>query len=376
MSRLLVTEDAVRRAVVAEALKDVGFQGKVGGYTKWGAWYGSAWTNAYFCAAGWSYCWNIALGETDARAVIGHQTHGGVAPNKRGFIWTVAIMEQHRAKKVALKNLKPGDALMFRYISGDNRQGNEVNHVDLVERNFPDRGFLYVIGYNVPKPGATSGDPSRGGGVYRRQIWYSDKNLVAGLQMPAAELAERNRKAWTKLQLLFNDFGLGKFEGTGTPGPATMAAVNDYAKAYGYSGSKTDPFAILAHMEAYMKNVENHLKDIKSTLDEAKLDRAEMSKQLTALETALAKVPSAEVIVKTFLSWMLYGAPIHWWLRNGAILDPGHRNFPADPNSLAWYRLRGEAVANGNKVTVYTVKGEVAVPFDPETNRFVPVSVT
>ena len=46
MSRLLVTEDAIRNAVVAEALKDLGYQGPVGGWNKWGAWYGPGWQNA------------------------------------------------------------------------------------------------------------------------------------------------------------------------------------------------------------------------------------------------------------------------------------------------------------------------------------------
>lgn len=360
MSRLLVTEAAIRGAVVAEGIKDLGYQGKVGGWNKWGAWYGPGWEYAYFCAAGWSWCWNKALGETDARSVIGRQSHGGNAPNNRGFIWTVAIIVQHRSKKVALRNLKPGDALLWKYITGDNRAGNEVNHVDLVERNFPDQGYVIVIGYNVPKPGATTGDPSRGGGVYRRRVYYNSRYLVAGLQMPAAALAERNRKAWVQVQQHLTDGGFGSFQMTGVPGPATQSAVKDYAKETGYTGNQSDPLALLPHMEKYMSNVAKSLEALTKEVRTVRDAQTRLEKKIDNQDGVLVRLLSA--VSKTKIGEAVWGHPLygflaHWHLRRGLITDPEHRNFPADPGSPADYDLRGHAEKNDGIVSVYTPDG-------------------
>lgn len=361
MSRLLVTEDAIRRAVVAEALKDLGYQGPVGGWNKWGAWYGPGWQNAYFCAAGWSYCWNMALGEADAREVIGYQTHGGTAPHRRGYIWTVGLLVQNRGRSVALRNLRPGDALMWKYVTGDNRAGNETNHVDLVERNFPDQGYVVVIGYNVPKPGATTGDPSRGGGVWRRRVYYNERWIVAGLRMPAAALAERNRKAWVKVQQHLTDLGLGDFQMTGVPGPATQKSVLEYSKVYSYSGTQDDPFVLLPHMEATMTNVARELQNL-----HRKVDAYGRSLDLVVNQT------KKDAIGNAVWSYRLYGFVAHWWLRLGMILDPNHKNFPADPGSPADKELRAEAAfSEDDRVEVYLPEGQTSLRLDPDTNKFV-----
>lgn len=372
MSRLLVTEDAVRRAVVAEALKDLGYQGPVGGWNKWGAWYGPGWQNAYFCAAGWSYCWNMAVGEADAREVIGYQTHGGVAPHRRGYIWTVAMMVQHRSKKVALRNLKPGDALMSKYSTGDNRAGNEVNHVDLVERNYPNQGYLIAIGYNVPKPGATTGDPSRGGGVWRRRVYYNDRWIVAGLRMPAAALAERNRKAWVKVQQHLTDLGLGDFQMTGVPGPATKREVLNYSKIYGYSGAQDNPFVLLPHMEASMSNLLEAVSALSRKMDDQNRRIEQVRSEQENQYRSLLDRTSKKWLGESVWSYKFYGFVAHWWLRLGLILDPNHRHFPADPGSPADKELRAEAAFNEDgTVQIYLPEGQTSLRVDPDTNEFV-----
>lgn len=253
-------ETAIRAAVVDVARTRVGRHYGVGAITPYGTWYGPGWERAYFCAAGWSWCWNMALGEDLARRIIGHQTHGGVAPRRRGFIWTVAIITQHRARTVPLSQLRPGDALMHRYNSGDNRQGNEVNHVDLVESNNPSGGYVDVIGFNVPQPGAPAGtDPSRGGGNWRRRVYYNSPWVVAGLQMPVRAAITSDRVAWGRIQDLLTDLGLADLRGTGTRGPATTAGVDAYADAFDYTGSRTQSGPLLAHMEATMSSILSRL---------------------------------------------------------------------------------------------------------------------
>lgn len=366
-------ETAVRRAVVAEALKDLGYQGPVGGWNKWGAWYGPGWQNAYFCAAGWSWCWNKAVGESMARNIIGFQTHGGTAPHRRGYIWTVGLLVQNRHRGVALRNLKPGDALMMKFVTGDNRAGNETNHVDLVEMNYPNQQYMVVIGYNVPKPGAPAGsDPSRGGGVWRRRIYYNNPQIVAGLQMPAhlaVTPSNPNQKEWARVQEYLNNLELGEFQMTGVRGPATIAAIKNYSELYGYTGPQNNAFILLPHMEATMTNILSELRAIRSA--QSNHDRI-----LNSHGQALGKVVNQtekSAIGSAVWTHPLYGTVAHWLMRMGMIPDPNHPNFPADPGSFMDKVYRDEAAQTGGFVTVYipSRNREVTLRLDAETDSFV-----
>lgn len=342
---LLTSESAMRQAVVEVARGELGKHHGVSAPTPYGRWYGAAWERAYFCAAGWSWSWYQALGEELARRVIGFQAHGGTAPKRRGFVWTVAIMQQHRPHRVPLKELRPGDALMFRYNSGDDRQGNEVNHVDLVEVNHPGQGCVDVIGFNVPKPGAPAGsDPGRGGGVWRRRIHYNNRWVVAGLQMPVASVVPKTRGTWSTIQKHLTTLGLAELKGTGEVGPATRAGVLDYARTYRYTGRHDDPAALLTHLESTMSNIHEELSALRG---EVRALQAKVDGQ-GGLLTTIGDAVREPSIAKAVWQYSFAGhAPFNawWFLRRGAVLNPEHKQFPADPGSPADFeRLAAQQV--------------------------------
>lgn len=367
---VLNTEDLVRAAVVNSARGELGKHFGVGGVTPYGKWYGPGWDRAYFCIAGATWCWYMALGHADAHRTIGHQTVGGVAPMGRGFVWTVAFLEQHRSKRVALRDLKPGDVVMYRYNSGDNRQGNEVNHADIVEYNNVKAGYIDCIGFNVPKPGAPAGsDPGRGGGVWRRRTYYNNPFVVAGLQMPAKAIADYIRGQWSAIQLHLTALHLANLEGTGNVGPATMAGVGEYKKHYGYTGSSTDRIALLRHLEATMTNIMDKLSRIERRQHEYQTKNEHMLQRI--LDKPDPKFPSVKDIVNGIFSRASHGFSFDWWSRRGLITNPEHRNFPADPGSPADKELRREAAENDGVVKIYLPKGERTLRLDPETDKFI-----
>lgn len=168
-----LTEAQARHKVITEARKHVGYNpGKT--YSKFGDWYG--WPNALWCAAFSSWCFYQALGTTAAKLVIGYES---TAPYGRGYIWTVAFRQwlQANGTKVSLANAQPGDIMFFKYPTGDNRNTNPVNHVDLVEANHASKGYITTIGGNTPRPG-TAGDPSNGRGCWRHNRSLSDRYIT------------------------------------------------------------------------------------------------------------------------------------------------------------------------------------------------------
>lgn len=324
-------EQVVRQAVLDVARTQVGKHYGVGNVTPYGTWYGSGWRNALFCAAGWSWCWYQALGEETARSLIGSQVHGGAAPHGRGFVWTVAIIEQHRSRKVPLKHLRPGDALLFKYRSGDPRAKNEVNHVDLVEKNNPKAGYVDVIGFNVAKPGAPPGsDPGKGGGVWRRRIPYTYPFIVAGLQMPATPPS----KDWPTIQKHLTTLGLAELKGSGVVGPATRTGIAAYARDYGYTGAHDDSAALLTHLEETMANITEELAALRG---EVKALRDVVDKQSGDLSTVRDSVSREAVAAAVWAHKVDGHGPFNawWWLRRGLVLNPEHKQYPADPDSPA-----------------------------------------
>ncbi|WP_134774207.1 hypothetical protein [Ornithinimicrobium flavum] len=328
-------EVALRQRVTDAARGELTKHYGRGGATPYGLWYGKDWERAYFCAAGWSWCWYQALGEDEARRVIGHQTHGGTAPHRRGFIWTVAILEQHRSRGVPLQELRPGDALLFRYDSGDPRQTNEVNHVDLVEGNDPRARHVDVIGFNVPQPGAPAGsDPGRGGGVWRRRIRYDDRWIVTGLQMPVSQPEPQVQEEWSAVQDHLTTLGLARLRGTGQVGPATRAGITAYARAYGYPGSHDDRHALLNHLEATMSSIHEELAALRREVRDLSHALEQQTRTLGTVQESVSRASLARAVWQyhheghgPFNAW--------WFLRRGLVLNPDHPQYPADPDSPA-----------------------------------------
>lgn len=345
----LVDEQAIRQAVIDKARTQVGKHFGPGGWNTYGAWYGPGWDYALFCAAGWSWSWYMALGHAEAHRIIGHQRYGGVAPLRRGYVWTVGLLKDHEHHRVPLRQLKPGDALLFKYPTSGTRNTNVVNHVDMVEYNNPAGGYMDCIGFNVPRPGAPAGsDQSQGGGVWRRRIWYSNPYLVAGLKMPAEQVAKANRKGWTKVQRLFNDLGYGPFQGTGTPGPSTQATVDQYSKDYGYTGDRDDWVALTAHLEDTMSKIDTLITEVRALRKEQREQRAVVDVIRRLVDKAAI---AAAVWQYKFDGHGIFNA--WWFLRRGAVLNPEHKQFPADPGSPADIERQAAEKVLGYEVEPY-----------------------
>lgn len=368
----LTTEAAVRNAIVAAAGGEVGkHYGLVGGTpnpTPYGRWYGGeTWARALFCAAGATWAAARALSEGEADRLLGHQTVGGAAPYKRGFVWTVAMWQQHAANRVVgrdkLHLLEPGDLILYKYPTSGTRNTNPVNHVDVLEVNNARSGYLDCIGFNVPRPGAPAGtDQSRGGGVWRRRIWYSNPYIVGGVRVRADHYAEANRAGWAKVQQHLQALEYGTYQMTGTYGPATQAGVNAYAADTGYTGDRTDHRSLLAHMEATMSKLDRII-DQQAALYEAVQENT----------AAVRKLPSVKDIAAAVWAFAYDGHGgfnAWWWLRRGSVLNPTHRAFPADPGSPAHRELVTAAEAEGGRVQVYTAEGPVLLDYSTEDGSF------
>lgn len=359
-----MNETQIRAAVVARAQSQVGKHYGYGGWTPYGEWYGPGWGRAFFCAAGWSWCWNLALGQPAAHNLIGHQTYGDDAPYGRGYIWTVALWVQHATSRVALRNLKPGDGLMFKYPTSGSRNEAVVNHIDVVESNNPRAGYIDAIGFNVPRPGAPPGtDQSLGGGVWRRRIWYNNPYVVGGINIPIpVGQSPEDTDGWSRVQRALNALGYGPFAGTGTYGPGTKAAVKDYAATFDYTGQQDRWSTLITHMEETMTTLDQISKQVADV--RAKQDH--LAKMLTAVGDSSARTrrtvskthhhltaEAPEAFVRKLMGWPIYGLVFEWWVRRGLVPDPGHRSFPADPGSPADIELKVAAKALGETVTPY-----------------------
>lgn len=260
----LITEDDVRNSVVSVARSQVGkHYGLANGTpnpTPYGQWYGPGCERALFCAVGATWCWYQGLFTTaDGRRFLGWQTVGGVAPRTRGYIWTVAIWEQFASQRTPLANLKPGDFVLYKYPTSGPRNKYAVNHVDLVEANNLSGGYLNCIGFNVPRPDAPAGtDQSRGGGVWRRRIYYGKPDpttrrtnpyVVGGVRIKADVIAAEMRAEWVRVQKHLTALKFAQLQGTGVVGPATTQGIRAYAAKRRYTGHVYDRVALLAHLE-------------------------------------------------------------------------------------------------------------------------------
>lgn len=347
----LVTESAIRAAVVEKARGEVGkHYGLVSGVpnpTPYGKWYGPGWERALFCMAGWSWCWDKALGTIDARNIIGYQTHGGTAPNGRGYVWTVAFWTQMSGRRVALRNLKPGDAVLYKYPTSGTRNTNPVNHVDIVEVNNPAGGYVDCIGFNVPKPGAPAGtDQSRGGGVWRRRTYYGNPYVVGGISINAAWLANRASVEWGRIKTYLTELGLANLSDSNVVGPATTAGIQAYAKEYGYTGHVYDRNSLLAHLEVTMSKILDALAKVNANVVALRKEVAEVSDRTTAEAISNAVWHTKHTNHGPFNAW--------WWLRRGLILNPEHKNFPADPGSPADVERKSQALILNEDIPPYT----------------------
>lgn len=165
------------------------------------------------------------------------------------------------------------------------------------------------------------------------------------------------------LQAILNDLGYN-LDVDGLRGPLTDAAADEVLEFTGWTGKKTDHDALMSHLEDLMAK----LNDLFNKVNNLEKQNAELK---TMLEKQNAEQKTMfEELPGRFWSHSLYGFTMHWWVRMGMILDPNHKNFPADPASPAWKQLREEALANEGQVEVYMPKGPQMLVFDVETNEF------
>lgn len=328
------------KAVLDLARSQIGYQPGMT-YSKYGVWYGSP--NVLWCVAGTTWTFYNALGDATAKKVVGVQPW---APLNRGWSFTVAWREwlQENGKKVAIKDAQPGDILFYKYPTRDDRNQNPVNHADLVEENHASAGYLTIIGFNTPKPG-TAGDPSNGRGVWRANRSVTDQYLVDAYRVNWDALGYTPYgKTVEEVQQIVGMTDPGE---RGFYGPATEQAVRVYQealielgalakKADGLWDRQTDDA-----QEAVMEQLNNLAQQVQNL--EAKIDQIlanqDPQAERTFREQVLAQIKALPKNTATAVwQWTAPGHGIFnawWWLRRGAVLNPEHKQFPADPGSPA-----------------------------------------
>lgn len=157
-----MTPEQAAAAVVAKARSQVGIR-YTGSWSKYGAWWHPNWANSLWCAMFASWCFDQALGTSNAVKVIGREYSWST-----GHAWTVSFYNWMRANgtKVSWNNARPGDVMFFRFRNASGgRSANPTNHMDIVVSPVQGTGAIPTVGGNTPKPG-TGGDPSAGRGVW------------------------------------------------------------------------------------------------------------------------------------------------------------------------------------------------------------------
>lgn len=296
----VVTEQQLRAGIVAAARSQVGYNpGKT--YSVFGAWYG--WPTALWCAAFATCCVYAAAGDPSARQVLGLPAgtgnddlaqaligHEGTAPNDRGYIWTVALRARVLTDRVDPAKAKPGDLMFFKYPTTGDRNNNVVNHVDVVEANHADRGYLTTIGGNTPRPG-TGGDPSNGRGVWRHTRWLSDRYIEgvytlrwSALTPPAPPAIPKNTaEALVTLGYPATPAGVRAFQAwrgltvDGIAGPITQQEV----------------VTVMSELVTLLKRVDGKIDALPARVAEAVWDEpVDLTKaQMTALATGQSRWP-------------------------------------------------------------------------------------
>lgn len=195
---------------------------------------------------------------------------------------------------------------------------------------------------------------------HKMTAWWHSGFLV---RTTVVELPKPNPDV-VKLQLGFIalKIDVGTSGADGFYGPDTRVAVAEYSASYGYTGDPMNIKALLTHLESTMNKLDELLSLVKSQGQELASLRAEVKQQTP---------PTADEIQSAVHARRLYGLVAHQHLRLGQIPDPKHKNFPADPFSIADHILRMRAESNDGRVKIYTADGPMALRLDPKTDRFV-----
>lgn len=254
-------------------------------------------------------------------------------------------------------------------LANQGRSWGLTQHGIIDWNNRTDAGLLWSGGgrkiNTFPYSTPVSGDPSN---ATLFAMIQEEMAIRAGAIPPKTPgLPEQPSDKVKALQSKLNELGYN-LDVDGFRGPLTDAAADEVLEFTGWTGKKTDHNALMAHLEDLMAKLD----DLYNSVKNVEKQNAKLLKQQDAQYKSLLNRTSKKWIGEGVWSYKLYGFVAHWWLRLGMILDPKHKNFPADPGSPADRDLRAEAaLSEDDRVEIYLPEGQTALRLDPETNKFV-----
>lgn len=314
----------LRAAVVAKAVGELGtltrsyYKSPYGEQDNWRSpWlWGGDWQGMY-CNRFLSWSVDQVMGAEAGRAAVGMQSH---SPLPVGFAATWLQREWFMAngRHVGFSNSQPGDYYLFKL---PGRPTNPTNHVGMfVKWHIPGK-IAVVIEGNLRRPG--SWDNATIGVHYH----YRDITYVVGVYRPDWQAAA---DVWNEN----NPDPTDEDEMTPEQEQRILDRI-DKMRA-----ERTN-----AHVKTYAM-----LEAIEST-------QGTHTRQMNTVGRVAAeardKIPTVAEIVKGFMTHITHGFSVDWWLRQGLVLDKTHRQYPADPGSLADLAIRTAEAATGESVEVY-----------------------
>lgn len=330
-----------RAMVVAMAESQVGYASGNPSYSMYGKAYTwpegmQSWDGrqVYWCVLGggsWVPAW--AFGYEAALAGFGRQVNSRAFPPVGGT-WTVWVLDLARAtgRVKAFNDVQAGDIVLTNW----GRTGAEVDHYD-VATGPRSLNIIPVIGFNT-----SSGNASAGAGVFRawrprnRVVAVIEPDYEALVRVYNATIPEENEmssKEYRELKAVTDDIlNVVNHHLRGDISKADMKAIGTGREDLGVSkvvhltaGRVNSIQAEVAEALALLREVREKQNDLRDGINVVGRVAAEGRDQ------ALTE----EALTRAIFTHMIQGFSFEWWVRNGMVLDKDHRQYPADPGSLA-----------------------------------------
>lgn len=314
----------------------------------------------YWCALFIAWVFVQCFGAKAARAAIGWQTTNRNWPPAgwtATFLWINWFRQNNRW--VGIDNCQSGDISLQSW----GRTTKETDHVGLVTGRALGKDIYPGLEGNT-SPGSTSA----GAGVYRvvRPRW-----ATVGVYRPdwAALVAIYNANVagdvivdWTSIHRMLIALGYS----------ANVTGLRNYQKARGLTvdgipGKNTTAaleadMASLKEIDRQIGNLANRVEQTWQLINDMAKRQSDQQNQLNTLGRQNAQIRDdgpARTAQEIKDSLAAQGFSLDWWIRNGLVLDPTHRQYPADPGSPADLLIQ----------VFEKVTGEDYVPYDGTQKR-------
>lgn len=298
----MVTANELRAMVVQTLRGEIGYTSGTYSYSQYGkaSYWRSEWLGGIrewqglYCGRFASWGPDKVMGARAAVAAIGLQ--GYALPAGWAATWYEYAFAKSKGRLVAFKDAKPADRILFKL---PGRPLNPTNHIGTFVRwHIPGKVMVVVEG-NLPRPGY---------GTSTIGVWehYRDATYVVAVHSPDYEAAAEIYNAENPEEDEMSD--------------EQYNALRDLIERVDAKVDKSRGEALTFH-EREMAEAERH------------------EKQLNVVGRVAAEARDGNLteddIVKAIFTHKLQGLSFDWWVRNGLVLDKDHRQYPADPGSLA-----------------------------------------